>query len=315
MIEENPTTIVEQPVEAVLREELIRGDRVLAASGSIIDQLWNKGGDTLFSEQILARIGGMVANLARQLRGFVVESSDIDASGVEMALIERLKQSENLLRHCHALAIESQVTAELQSRSRIEPVLSPLFQSLIASGDESTASAAMMALTAQARFMQTQQRMELPGAELPGDLFHEVLTILQEFALTSDPSNPMQIDENLRTDFHESRTRSTLLTRLVNGLDDGAREALCVRHSGVALFLTALAQTSNQSRDLATLSTNERQLARLALALCAGGMSPEQVAEQFIQFHPEIALPETFPSLTKESAKALLATGIGVAGG
>ena len=55
------------------------------------------------------------------------------------------------------------------------------------------------------------------------------------------------------------------------------------------------------------ISTNDRQLARLAVALRAAGLKPRDVEEQFLHLHPEIALPEGFEALRADRAAALLA--------
>jgi hypothetical protein len=97
-----------------------------------------------------------------------------------------------------------------------------------------------------------------------------------------------------------------LIGRLVTGLGATATAALAVDHAGVAIFLSALALASGQDRDLAVLSTNDRQLARLALSLRASGLKPKAVEEQFLYLHPEVALPEGFDQLRPDRAAALL---------
>jgi len=80
-----------------------------------------------------------------------------------------------------------------------------------------------------------------------------------------------------------------------------------VSHAGVAIFLSALATASHQDRDLAVLATNDRQLARLALSLRAGGLKPKEIEEQFLHIHPEISLPPGFEALTADRAAEILA--------
>jgi hypothetical protein len=94
----------------------------------------------------------------------------------------------------------------------------------------------------------------------------------------------------------------------------GALAALSISHAGVAIFASALSIASGQSRDMAVLSTNEAQLARLALALRAAGLKPAAVEEQFLSLHPEVALPEGFEQLGSDRAAAMLAAGGPVAG-
>ena len=90
---------------------------------------------------------------------------------------------------------------------------------------------------------------------------------------------------------------------------------MAIDHAGVAIFSTALAIGSAQDRDLAVLSTNDRQLARLALALRAAGLKPQAVEEQFLYLHPEHSLPEGFGELRAERAAALLSASASSAAG
>jgi hypothetical protein len=219
---------------------------------------------------------------------------------------EALAASPELLAHCHALAIEWQLANRLEARSGIDPVLSPLVQALVASDDAAVASAAMGLLAAQVRFMQQQRRMELPLGELPADLFHAALTIWREHAPAADPAALDECETALRSRFDESASRIGLLSRLVTAMGNGARAALSVSHAGVALFLSALSQATNQHRDLAVVSTNDRQLARLALALRAAGLKPGEIEEQFAYLHPDVALPAGFDTLRADRAAAML---------
>ena len=68
-----------------------------------------------------------------------------------------------------------------------------------------------------------------------------------------------------------------------------------------------MANQSNQDRDLAVVSTNDRQLARLALALRSAGLRPKEVEEQFLTIHPETTLPEGFELLRADRAGEMLA--------
>jgi hypothetical protein len=85
-----------------------------------------------------------------------------------------------------------------------------------------------------------------------------------------------------------------------------AISALSIDHAGASIFLTALSIGSGQDRDLSVISTNDRQLARLALALRASGLKPQAVEEQFLYLHPEVALPGGFENLRSDRAAALL---------
>lgn len=304
----------EFPVEDVLRHELAHSDLVLDTIGPILGHLLASHDHSLFSDEIVSRVRGMVTGAARQVLVAQAEAEDkpdpraaADA-GVD-GLAERLVADPEFLRHCHALALEWQLTARLEGRNSIDPVLSPLLQALIASDDAVTASTAMALLAAQARFIQQQRRMELPLGELPADLFHHVLTTWREFAEDEDEQLVTQVESGLREAFDESASRLGLLSRLVTAMGAGARAALAIGHAGVPLFLSALAIASNQHRDLTVISTNDRQLARLALALRAAGLKPKEVEEQFLYIHPEVSLPDGFETLRADRAAALLSSG------
>ena len=147
--------------------------------------------------------------------------------------------------------------------------------------------------------------MELPLGELPGDLFHAALLTWQ--SCVGDGENTRAAERKLRAAFDEGRSRLGLMTRLVMSLGGQAGATLSVPHAGVALFLTALSLSSGQDRRVAALSTNDRQLARLALMLRAAGLKPVTVEEQFAFLHPDIALPDGFDAMDADRAAALLA--------
>ncbi|MGN6499721.1 MAG: hypothetical protein ACTHKM_06210 [Tsuneonella sp.] len=309
-----PGTTQSSPVaiEEVLRDELARGDIVLDTIGPILGHLLANHDHSLFSDEIVSRVRGMLTDLARQLLVAEAEASEAaDPRGYAEqnapALAEALVGSPALLEHAHALSLEWQLAARLEARNAVDPVLSPLLQALIASDEAATASAAMAALAAQARFTQAQRRMELPLAELPADLFHAALLALRGFANAGEGESAGEA--RLRREYDEGASRLGLLARLVTAMGAGARAALSISHAGVALFLTALAAASNQRRDVAVISTNERQLTRFALALRATGLKPKEVEEQFLYVHPEVALPTGFDGLRADRASVMLSAG------
>ena len=306
----------EAPVEAVLRDELAHGDVVLGTVGPVLGHLLASNDHSLFSDELVSRVRAMVGDIARQLlvaqgqaadepdpRGFADRGRD--------ALAARLLASLPLVGYCHSLALEGQLTARLDQRNGLDPVLSPLLQALIASDDSATASTAMGALAAQARFVQQQRRMELPLGELTADLFDEVLG---RWTGDDESESVVEAQSALRASFDKSTGRLGMLARLVTGMGPGAVAALSLSHGGVALFLSALAALSHQARDLAVLATNDRQLARLSLSLRAAGLKPKQIEEQFALIHPDISLPEGFDALRADRASAMLAASDRVAG-
>lgn len=302
----------EAPVEAVLRDDLAHGDIVLGTIGPILGHLLANHDHSLFSDEIVARIRGMVGSIAEQLLEVqATMEGNADPYGFARrtsgALATAIAGNPEFLTHCHGLAIECQLAERLRQRNSIDPVLSPLMQSLVASDDPETATLAMQALTSQARFVQRQKRMQLPLGELPADLFHHAILCWRGSAEDCDIAVLDRTEARLRRDFDESNSRLGLLARLVEGMGGGARAALSVPHAGIALFLTALSSASQQDREIVALSTNDRLLARLALALRGSGLNPREVEEQFLYLHPEVSLPDGFAQLRVDRAQAMLA--------
>lgn len=313
MNEAASTPSPEAPVEAILRDELAHGDIVLGTIGPVLGHLLANHDHSLFSDEIVSRVRGMIGDLARQMLHAQADAADaadpraVPATGIGV-LTDALMADARLVGHCHALALEWQLTLRLETRSGVDPVLSPLLQALIASDDPPTASTAMAALTAQARFAQRQRRMELPLPELPADHFHQVLATWLELVEPQDAEAAVLAAGKLRDDFDESAGRLGLLARLIHTMGAGALAALSVSHAGAAMFLTALSSANQQDRDLTIIATNDRQLARLALSLRAAGLKPSAIEEQFLYLHPNIALPEGFDSLRADRARELLAS-------
>lgn len=300
---------VNPSVEDALREALAQGDAAIGTVGPILRHLLASDGNSLFNEEIVARVRGMLDHLAGQLldaaaAGTGTRTHDHPPATVEL-VVSAIAAQPALLAHLHALALEFQLTERLQARLSLDPVLSPLLQALVASPDPATAASAMALLAAQARFMQTQRRMHLPLAELPADLFHAAMQLLA--LVPGAPAALAAAETALRDNYDEGRSRLGLLDRLVLGMGGGATVALAISHAGTALFLTAVAAGSGQRRDLTALAGHEGQLARLALALRAAGARPEAAEEQILAIHPEASLPAGLTMLTPDRAAALLA--------
>ena len=306
-------------VEAVLRDELAHGDALLGTITPILRHLLANDDHSLFSDEIVARVRGMMDHVATQLLdALALASGETEVRDHPAAqrdeLVTDFIATPQFLAHAHALALEWQLAERLEARLALDPVLSPLLQALIASTDGGVAALAMALLAAQARFVQAQRRMQLPLNELPGDLLHTALGALHGMA--GERTDIAQAAEaRIRADYDEGRSRLGLIARLVTGMGAGATAALSVTHAGVGMFLSAMALASGQDRDLAALATNEGQLARFALALRASGLKPAAVEEQFVSLHPEVALPAGFDQLGADRAAALLARSAAYAGG
>lgn len=303
----------ETPVETILRDELAHGDGVLVSLAPILGHLVSTPDNTLFNDQVIATIRGLAVDVAGQLlRAQADAASEADpAAFVEAgqdALAAELLADQDFLLHSHALTIEAQTARHLQKRSGIDPVVSPMLQSLIASKEDTIAGGAMAILAAQARFFQQHQRMELPLRELPGALFDTVLLRWRAFAGIGKENITAQAEMMLRSTFDEGIGRIGLLNRMVAALGRDAVKAISISHGGMGLFSSALAAKTEQMRSTAILSTSEQQVGRLVLSLRAAGLEPEQVEEQFQYFHPDIDLPEGFEALRVDCAQAMIAT-------
>ena len=300
-----------ESVELLLRDELGRGDAMIATARPILRHLLANDDHALFNDEMIARIRGMMNHVARQLLfAQAAAAGALDrakyAEDRQDELAQALFEDTTFLAHAHALTLEAQLAERLQARSGIDSVLSPLVQELAAAREMDMAALAMAVLAAQARFMQHHRRMELPLGELPGDLFHRALLLLRSHAEDAMEAAE-EAERQLRDSYEEGAGRLGLLTRLVMAMGQKAVRALAIDHAGLAIFSTALAMASSQERDIAVLSFADRQFARLALALRAAGLKQQAVEEQFLYLHPEIALPDGFDMLRADRAAALLA--------
>ena len=299
-------------VERVLRDELVEGDRTIAAARPILRHLLASDDSGLFSDETIAHVRGLVLSVAEQLlfaQAAAAEARDRPGYVAERQdhLAHALCADAAFLAHAHALTVEAQLTERLQARNGIDAVLTPLVGELAGSGDRDTAGLAMAVLAAQARFQQHWRRMELPLGELPGDLFHRVLMTLRDQARDDDPAAEAA-ERGLRDGFREGEGRLGLITRLVMGLGQKAPRALAIEPAGLAIFATALALASGQERELVVLSFSERHCTRLALALRAAGLTQPALIEQALYLCPDVALPDGFDGLRAERAVALLAS-------
>lgn len=301
----------DEQVEARLRLELAQGDQALSGVPPVLGHLLSAAAPALVTDDLLAHIRGMLGSLARQL----VDAEDratkakrteneriarIDALGINMAT------GNVILSFAFAIAMEGQLSEELQERSGIDQVLPPLMQELIASDDDSVAELAMATMAAQARFIQSHRRMSMPLSELPAELFHEVLRCWSHFAKDVSPACKTQVEALLRAEYDESSTRVGKIGRLISKLQAGARAALSLDHAGFALFTSALSARSKQSREMTVLSCHPSQLVRLAVALRATGLDHGETAQVFNQISPTSSLPAGVECLDQQRAQQLL---------
>lgn len=301
-----------ESVEKVLCDELVRGDAVIASARPILRHLLTSDDSGLFSDEMIARVRGMVFDVAEQLllaQAAAADARDRPAYAARRhdGLAQALFGDPAFVGHAHALTLEAQLHEQLQGRCGIDPVLTPLVEELVAARDAGTAGLAMAVLAAQARFQQHCRRMELPLRELPGELFHRALVLLREHAAADDDPAADRAESQLRAEYDEGSGRLGLIGRLLAGMGPEAGRALGLAHAGLAIFATALSMASGQDRDLVTLSFADPHGARLALALRAAGLGQQAAAEQLLFLHPGIALPGGFEQLRSDRAVALLA--------
>ncbi len=300
----------DQVVEAILRDELARENRALAAVVPVLRHLLASEAHTLLSDAILARVRGMMVDCAAQLLAALAgrdPATGAPATADPAALdhwAEALMEDEALLGFCHALATESLIAERLQQRHAIDSVLSPLLQELIASEDPAIASLAMSTLAAQSRFIQSQRRMELPLGELPAELFHALVAHGEAQAENAAARTGL---DRLQASYDEAVSRLGLLARLVAAMRRGALAALALDHAGLALFASALAAETRQPRGAGVLACHEGQGARLALALRAAGLSLPVIERQFLLVEPVARMPRAIAGLSPERAAMLLA--------
>lgn len=298
-------------VEEILKDELARGDRALLSVAPVISHMLDASGPALVSDAIVARLRGMLGDLARQLlnaghestRQEAIEQDDIDH------LAGALAGNSAVIGHLYALAMEGHLTDRLEQRASLDPVLGPLLQELIASDKPATAELAMSTLAAQSRFVQSQRRMELPLAELPCELFATVLQQFEVAALAMDPSSVSRALAVLKRKYDEGAGRIGLLARLVSSMRGGAVAALQLEHAGMALFASGLATLTRQSRDLAVFACHEGQAARLAISLRAAGLDAEAIEVQFLTLGSGGAIPADIETMAPARAQALLSSG------
>ena len=298
---QSPADHAEHP----LRAALSRGERVHARSAPALQHLLATPEQSLIEEAVVAQVRGMLVDLARQLAEARSRGRPV-ALDAQERMLARLLQDSDLRGHCQALALEWRLARRLEEELAIDPVLSPLIQSLVAEADAAVGSLAMAALAAQARFAQAQRRMQLPLVELPAELFHSVLAAAREVIPDDAQGASPHGDAQLRAEYDEAAGRLALLERLARDAGAGDAGLLDVETAGVALWLSALAARSGESRDRTACAAADPHLGRLLLTLRAAGAAPSEAERQALRVQPEAALPAGLQDIgTREAAQWL----------
>ncbi len=299
-------------VETVLRDELARADRALGGVAPVLGHVLASSGNALVSDAVVARIRGMVNELARQFLRRLA-SLDADHPGTDMhlldALVKQLTGDASILAVLHASAMEGLITERLDQRASIDPVLSPLVQELVASRDAATSETAMQALAGQSRFMQAQRRMQQSVLELAPEILERALRIWARAIPAENEPQVTKAMRDLKAEYDEAQTRCGLIARLLSAMRGGVLAALELEHAGFALFTSALAQKTGQSRERIILACHDDQSSRLAVGLRAAGLAPDAIDRQFLALDLSVRPPEGLEALSPAMAKAMLQGG------
>lgn len=261
-----------------LLAQLAHGDRAAGAVIPVLRHLLASEGPSLVNEAVVARVRGMLHDLALQLycgrRG--PQPASLDEQQAIDTIANRLASDADLLGQIHNFALESQLAERFEQRLSLDPVLSPLLQELIASDDRVVAELAMNTLSAQARFMQSQRRMELPLAELPADLLSTAIG-LADGLCQPDSAGALA---TMQGTYDEAATRLGLLERLVAAMRRAVVACLAFDRAGLALFASGIAAHTGAPRVQVIIACNEQQTLRLALALRAAGLDMAGIERQ-----------------------------------
>ncbi len=280
----------------------------------ILRHLLRSDDTSIFSDEIVARVRGMFGDVARQLVVALAKAAGHDEpeawahdAADELAYV--LSENPVFLEHFHTLALEWQWTERLAQRRELDPVLPPLLQAQMGHADPAVSAAAMNLLAAQARFCQNQRRMQMPLAELPGDLLHIALVSMRAYVGVEGDADGYALiaERSVRGGFDEARGRLEQMRRVLDAMEERTPEALVLDSAGVALFFSALARGSGQSREAVIMATADSQLLQLALCLRASGIVPAAADAVLQALHPDAVIPAEALEIASDRAAALLA--------
>jgi hypothetical protein len=290
--------------EHPLRAALARGDALRARSGPALQHLVAVQDCSLISEAVVAQVGGMLRHLADQI---VDGRAVADPAAARERVIDSLLRIDALREHCQALALEWRLAVRLEAEAAVDPVLTPLLQTLVADTDAGVGALAMAVLAAQARFAQAQRRVQLPLAELPAELFHAVMLAAREMSGEGD-EDYARAETRLRAAYDEGAGRLSLLARLMSVAGAIPSPLPAIEDAGVALWLSAVAARSGQDRDRTACAVADPSLGRLLLTLRAAGVAPAEAERQALRTQPDAVLPRGLQDIgTREAAQWLAA--------
>ncbi|MCP9223315.1 hypothetical protein MKP08_11190 [Erythrobacter sp. LQ02-29] len=252
------------------------------------------GGDQLLGQDIVARVEGMVASLADQLAD-ALRAEDRQEFAAQIRA--ELAFDTELVAFLHSLAMEFRAATRLSRDAGLDMVAPPELRALSSSDSPAPSRLASSAIAAQARYLGDMIAMRLPLAELPAEMFDRLVSRLDVF----DAAGP------LRAGYEEGETRLTLLSRLATSRLAFDRPAMDCRQSGLALFLTRLADGSGLDRTSISLAWGSPSFTRLALAMRASGMDIADIGRQCALVAPSASLPPAVENVDPEEAKMMIA--------
>ncbi|QWC58084.1 hypothetical protein F7D01_14320 [Erythrobacter sp. 3-20A1M] len=252
------------------------------------------GGDQLLGQDIVARVEGMVASLADQLAN-ALRTEDRQEFAAQIR--GELAFDTELVAFLHALAMEFRATARLSRDAGLDRVAPPELRALSSGNSPTPSRLASSAIGAQARYLGDMIAMRLPLPELPAEMFDRLVSRLD----VCDAAGP------LRAGYEEGETRLTLLSRLATSGPAFDRPAMDCRRSGLALFLTRLADGSGLDRTSISLALGSPSFTRLALAMRASGMDIADIGCQCALLAPYASLPAALEDVEPEEAKTIIA--------
>mgnify|MGYP000035223023 CR=1 FL=1 len=292
------------PAPHPLHAALARGDELIARSGPALHRILAVEDRSLLSEAVVAQVSGMLADLADQL--VAARGASIEPVAAREAVAARLLLVDALRTHCQALALEWRLAVKLEAELAIDPVLSPLIQALVADADPNVGAVAMAVLAAQARFAQSQRRMQLPLGELPAELFHAALLAAREAVAAAGQDDAARAEARLRAGYEEGAGRLALLARLVATAGGIPTPMPTLEDGGVALWLSTLAARSGEDRERTACAAADPLLGRLLLTLRAAGVAPAEAERQALRTQPDAVLPRGLQDIgTREAAQWL----------
>lgn len=295
-------------VDVFLRDEMARGNRALRSVAPVIGHMLDGEGPSLFGDAIVARLRGMIHDIAGQFVHKLPlnpENGDFLKACVDVAA-QQLASDETVIDHLYSVALEGHLAAKLKQTASIDPVLSPLMQELIASDKPEIAEIAMSTMAAQSRFVQSQNRMEMPVGELPFEVFSRVLDLFEGAPFGVGSHDIDAAITKFKRAYDEGAGRIGLLARLSSAMHGGAIAALDLGHAGFAMFASAAASLTGLPREHAVFACHEAQIARLALILKAAGLGAHAIEGQLTLLGGTKPLPDGFAALSQSAARDIL---------